>query len=336
MKKDIVLDAATVVGCCVGVGFLSGKEAQLFFGNFVNVAVFAVCFLALNVLVRGFCRTHRCFDVQSLAKNCFGRCAGIFTALFLLCSFVCVVTMLAGVESCLQNYAVAKLPMYGMLVAVVSALILKKGLGALKVLNVISILLALAYLVSVACIGKNSFTTNAEVSSAQPLKYALFSVTMSLGVLAPLSDTTKKSNVAATVLATVALSALIVFLLWIADFNLDMPIFGKTDNVFLNVIGAVTVILATVTGVAANTLPIAQCVGDVFQDDLLCYTCIFCVALALSMFGFDFALAYGYLFVALVGILITVALTVKTAKQRFANSPRALRQRSKNKNLPSR
>lgn len=309
-NKDIILDAATVAGCCVGVGFLSGKEAQVFFGGFANVAIFAVCFFALNIFLRCFCRVHRCFDVASVAKLCFGRFAGVFTLLFLLCSFVCVVTMLAGVESCLGGNEL-KLPAYGIAVALISAFILKKGLRALKILNVAAIVLALAYLVAVACISKNSFS-NAPTSVAQPVKYALFSVTMSVGVLAPLSDTTKKGNIAATAIATCALCALIVFVLWIADFSLDMPIFGKTDNVLLNVLGAITAILATVTGVVANTLPITQCIGDVFEDDTLCYTCIFCIALALSMFGFDFALTYGYLFVALVGIVLTIALAAKS------------------------
>ena len=314
MKKSVILDAATVVGCLVGVGFLSGKEAKLFLGNFVNVIIFAICFFALNIVTRIFCVAHHCFNVSSLAKTCFGRFAAAFTTLFLLCCFVCVVTMLAGVENCLQSYFATQLPMYGMLVAFLAALILKKGLGALKVLNVISILLALTYLICVACIGKNTYT-GVSVSRIEPLKYALFSVTMSVGVLAPLSDTTKKGNVVATAIATLLATALIVFLLYIANFSLENPIFDKSNNVFLNVLGSLAVILATATGVAANTLPIKQCLADVFQDDVLCYVCIFCLAIALSMFGFDFALTYGYLFVAGVGILVVTTFVIITAKE---------------------
>ena len=319
MKKDILLDAATVAGCTIGVGFLSGKEAQLFFGSFTNVLIFALCFFALNMLVRTFCRAHCCFDVNSLSKCCFGRFSALFTALFLLCSFVCVVTILAGVENCLNDYFPTKIPLYGILVAFLAALILKRGLNALKILNVVSIALALVFLLAVALTKDHVAAT--DVAPSQPIKYALFSVTMSLGVLAPLANTTKKSNVAATVIATLLISLLIVFVLCIGDFSLDRPIFGKSDNAFLNVLGGVTVILATSTGVAANTLPIAQCIGDVFQDDTLCYTTVFCLALALSMFGFDFALAYGYMFVAAVGILTTAMLAIQTAKNLKKHTP---------------
>ena len=53
--KDVLSDGATVAGCCIGVGFLSGKEAQLFWGNFAGIGIFALCFFVANTVLRRFC-----------------------------------------------------------------------------------------------------------------------------------------------------------------------------------------------------------------------------------------------------------------------------------------
>ena len=52
-------DVSVTVGSCVGVGFLSGKEAQIFWGNGASIAVFAVIFAICTFAIREFCRaTH--------------------------------------------------------------------------------------------------------------------------------------------------------------------------------------------------------------------------------------------------------------------------------------
>lgn len=316
--REVLLDAATVAGCCIGVGFVSGKEQQLFFGNVANVVLFSLLFLGLNTLVREFARKNGCFDVDTLFASCFGKSAGVFATLFYLCCFVCVVTMLAGVENCLKSFLwEAPLPLYGAVCAAISAVVLKKGLKALKILNMVSVALTLAYFVLIGIFTQSSYLP-VEVSPIEPVKYALFSLTMSLGVLTPLSNTKKKNNITATAVATLCLSLLIVAVLFLGDFSLELPMIGKTNSLALNLFGALCMVLATVTGVVANALPATRCVSSLFEDDSLCFACFFGLALALSMFGFDFALKYGYLFVAVVGTLLIGVLLFKTAFKRLS------------------
>lgn len=321
--RDVFFDAATVVGCCVGVGFLSGKEAQIYFGNLPNVGIFAVLFFLFNIAIRKFCREQRCFGTVELFRRCLGRFAPFFSALFCFCCFVCIVTMFAGVENCLQRLLwQTKFPAYSFVVAIISALILKRGLSALKILNVVAVLVSLAYFFAAFLLfdRKASFL---PVPPAQPVAYTLFSVTMSLGVLAPLSDSTKAKNLASTAVATAFLCVLTVAVLFCADFSLEMPFLGRSNSVTLNLLGGFAVTLTVVASVVANSLPITDCIASVFEDDYLCFAVLFGLAWAFSMFGFDFALYYGYLIVAFVGLLLMVVLVTVNVKRRVAKACKA-------------
>lgn len=81
--KDVLSDGATVAGCCIGVGFLSGKEAQLFWGNFAGIGIFALCFFVANTILRRFCYQKNCNNVADLLHACFPKTAGVFLTLFL-------------------------------------------------------------------------------------------------------------------------------------------------------------------------------------------------------------------------------------------------------------
>ena len=88
-------------------------------------------------------------------------------------------------QDCAASFFPTPLPLFSVTVAVISALLLKKGLTALKVLNALSLLLAVAYLVALAFTTNNTFQ-RAETPLFMPIQYALFSTTMSLGVIVPL------------------------------------------------------------------------------------------------------------------------------------------------------
>ena len=310
--KDVLSDGATVAGCCIGVGFLSGKEAQLFWGNFAGIGIFALCFFVANTVLRRFCYQKNCKNVADLLHACFPKTAGVFLTLFLTCSFVCIVTMLAGVQDCAASFFPTPLPLFSVTVAVISALLLKKGLTALKVLNALSLLLAVAYLVALAFTTNNTFQ-RAETPLFMPIQYALFSTTMSLGVIVPMSQS--KRNTQATLVATALLAIAMLAVLYISDFSLNLPLFAKTDNVAVNILGCAAIVLTTVIGVVANALPLTDFLETVIPDRTLTLFTLFCPALAFSLFGFDFALKYGYVFVSAVGLVLLLTATVKLGKK---------------------
>ena len=338
MKKilQILCDVAVTVGCCVGVGFISGKEAQVFFGNKLNAIIFCVVFFLVNFAVREHCRKQRCKDLHQLNKSLWKR-PTLFDALITLCSFVCIVTVLAGVEQCLGSIfnLGGKLPLYAFAAALISSLLLSKGMTALKVVNVIAFGMAIV-LIALLCVGKtDSYVENLQVPLYQPVVYALFSLTMSLGVISKLgADSTKKDNLIATLLSAVILTALMLLILPTCNFHNAMPTIDGITNKYLLGFALLTLLLSAVTGIVANGFPIVHYLQGVIDDETLCCALIFGFALAFSMFGFDFAVKVGYVLVSAMGALIFVNSVIKQLRKRRNGVSKAALNEKKNKKAP--
>ena len=103
--------------------------------------------------------------------------------------------------------------------------------------------------------------------------------------------------------------------LYISDFSLNLPLFAKTDNVAVNILGCAAIVLTTVIGVVANALPLTDFLETVIPDKALTLFTLFCPALAFSLFGFDFALKYGYVFVSAVGLVLLLTATAETRQK---------------------
>ena len=312
MKKvlQIICDVAVTVGCCVGVGFISGKEAQVFFGNKFNAIIFCVIFFAVNFVVREYCRKRDCSDIHSLNTSLFRR-PTLFDTLIALCSFVCIVTVLAGVEQCLSSICnIGKLPFYGFFASFVASLLLYRGMSALKFANVIAVSASIVLLAVVFANKQETAVENLQVPLYQPIIYALFSLTMSLGVVTKLTaGCSKVDNFIASLLSSLILTVLMLTILASGKFNSAMPIVAVIPNNFWLAFALLTVMLSAITGIVANAYPIAQYLYGVVPDRTLCCALIFGFALAFSMFGFDFAVKFGYALVSVMGgVIFVVAL----------------------------
>lgn len=314
--KDVISDGCTVAGCSLGVGFLCGKEAQVFVGNFANAAIFALCFFVATLLLRNFCLQKKCFCTRAFCESCFCGLKNVFYALFCACCFVCAVTALSALQQVLQSFLFqTSLPLFSVAAALLSAAVLKSGMKTLKILNVVSVALCVLYVVFVAICAKTP-CQQLNVAPSKPVKYAFFSVTVSLAVLAPLSKTSAKQNFWASLLATAILGGLTCAIICFADFSLQTPFFVP-NNLPLQIFGAVALLIATVTGVVANALPVVQSAVGVLEDKTLSLLCVFCLAVVFSTLGFDFILDYGYLFVAAVGVCVTLFVAVQLAAERI-------------------
>lgn len=314
--RDVVTDSCTVVGASVGVGLLSGKEVQLFVGSYANTAVFAVIFFAGIVILRNFCRQNECRNVTRFSRACFGKASAVFLVVFCVCNFVCAVTSLAGLQSCLEELTGEKqmiFPVYAFSAAVATAFTLKAGMKLFKILNVVSVVAALAYLCCSAIFCEATpMQAKADSSVAT---YSMFSVLVSLSVVAPLSCEKGKQNLIATAIATLLMVVLLSFVVYVADFSLETPIFGKTKSLPMKIFGGFAISVATIASAVGNTLPVVQNVNAVVGDSGLAICLTLCLAVALSMFGFDFAMRYGYVVVAFVGFCAVAACPTKMLRQ---------------------
>lgn len=318
MKKlfSFVCDIAVTVGCVLGVGLLSGKESQIFVGNIANIALFVAVFAISNVIFRLFCKNCNCNNLNALSQSCFKKRFGVFCVLLLVCCFVCVTTMLAGVEQCVAQIApIANFPFYAILTAAIAALILIKGMSALKAVNVISVCMALTLIVIILSKPKSDACNVTCVPLYMPMCYAMFSATMSLGIICKLAcECSVKQNVVRSVISAGILGVVILLILLSCDFTLDLPALGELTQ-WEKGFAAITLILCASTGIVANAYPILESVSDVIQDKTLASIAIFSFALVLSLFGFDFALKFGYGAVSVVGVIIMITVVIKRHKK---------------------
>ena len=312
-------DVAVAVGCCIGVGFLSGKEAQVFFGNIFNIVIFAVSFFAVSFVLREYCRNKNCPTVQELSGSLFPRASKFFNMGIALCSFVCIVTVLAGVEECLSKlFYLSQLPLYSFAATLIAALLLQRDMKALKYANIISIVMAIILVIILLFSNTTEHVENLQIPFYQPVIYALFSVTMSLGVLTRLScENSKRHNLISCILTSVITSVLLIALLPLCKLNADLPTLDGITNPVLIAYAIITLLLAAVTGIVANAYPIVQELKSVVPDNTVCNALTFGLALAFSMFGFDFAVKFGYLLVSIFGAVIVVLATFKLLKNKF-------------------
>lgn len=328
----IICDVAVTAGCCIGVGFISGKEAQVFFGNNFNVAIFCVAFFVINYALREYCRQRQCATVSAIANSMFGRFSSVFDTIVAVCCFVCIVTVIAGVEQCLSElFYVGKSPLYAVAAAVISAIILHKGMSALKVANLISIVLAIVLIAVLACINTTHYTADLSVPIYKPVIYALFSMTMSLGVIPQLAtESTRTQNLVSTAISSVIIAMLMAIVLPICDFNASLPTISSINSPILLGLAVIALLLSSVTGMVANAYPIIQHLYSVLPDKTVCCALIFGLALAFSAFGFDFAVKVGYTAVAIVGVALFAVATFSLLPTKATKKSKSLATSVKN------
>lgn len=315
---DFVCDVAVAVGAAVGVGLISGKETQVFVGNAVNTVVFFVCFAFIFALFREFCRKNNCQTLADITHSCFSKGARVFTFALTLCSFVCVTTCLAGVEQCLSEVMyLSKFPLYAVVVAALCALVLLKGMSALKICNLLSVLMSTALVVALFAQGNAASGLTAYPKPYMPIVYALFTLTMSISVACRLgSKSSKRQNIVRSVTSALLISAMLVATTLLADFSKPLPTLSAIDSPLLKTYAVLTVALASVSSIVGCAYPIVEQIDNVVRDKTVSAICVFSFAVALSMFGFDFVITYGYLFVAFVGVVLVAAMLISPLREK--------------------
>lgn len=309
---DNVADVSVIVGSAVGVGLISGKEAQVFIGSIPNSLIFAAAIFAVLSVFREFCRKYAVNNVSTLATTCFGRFAAAFNAALSACAFVCVVTCLAGVEQCLSDMLyLSNFPLYAIAVAALSAVVMSKGISALKICNVVSLIMTAALFIALA------FTSAPTLLPAvpkfyMPVIYALFTFTMSLSLSCRFgAKSSKRQNVARSAVSAVVLAAALTVVVGLSDFSKPLPALSGIQSPLLKAYAVLTIALTSMCGIVGCALPVCEFVDGIICDKTLSSMCVFFLACAFSMFGFDFLVKYGYLFVASIGFAVVLSASIK-------------------------
>lgn len=307
--KEILQDSMPIVGCVVGVSFVTGKEAQVFVGNGKNIALFAIVFGCATLLLRLFCAKYKLQNTQQFALFCFDKWGYVVYFAMIACFFVCLVTTLATVQSCL-NLLVARLPfaMWSAVVVLLSAVVLKWGNVAFRVVCTLAFVGAFATFLFVS--SSNNLPLQMDVKPLSTLMYCLFSLTMVLPVCCQTKGRSATQNAICVAVATIVVALLLWWVERVADFSLALPIGTSLQGVG-KVCLCLTVALCGMSGVIGNALPILQSVSDILPNNGMRTFVVLSLGWAFSCLGLDVFLKYGYMFVALVGLLIVVRCVAK-------------------------
>lgn len=320
MKKffEFLCDVAVATGAAVGVGLISGKEAEVFVGTPLNTVVFFVCFSFIFALYREFCRKNDCSRLDDVTRVCFKKASAPFTFALSLCSFVCVTTCLAGAEQCLSDVIyLSRFPLYAIAVAAMCAIVLLKGMSTLTLCNGVSVLMSIGLLIVLLAQGGSASGIASPPKPYMPIVYALFTLTMSVSVACKLGvRASAEQNVVRSVVSALLISVMLAVTTFVGDFSLPLPTLSAIEGGFLKVYAVLTVALASVSSIVGCAFPIVEQIDGVLRDKTVSVICVFGFAVAFSMFGFDFVITYGYLFVAAVGAVTVGAMLAAFTKKR--------------------
>lgn len=135
----VFLTCASIVGCVLGVGFLTGKELIVFFGQkspfFVSVCFF-ILFFCLVFLFLSLGKKYETSDISVINKSIFGRFGIVFDFVFVATCFVSISAMLAGSQVLFKTIAKNNFP-FSLIVAFVCGVGLCFDVKTVKRLNLV-------------------------------------------------------------------------------------------------------------------------------------------------------------------------------------------------------
>lgn len=315
MKRfiDYISDVAVVVASSVGVGLISGKETQVFVGNTANAVIFFVVFCLINAIFREFCRKNACNTPSSVACVCFSKGHELFGIALCACSFVCLVTCLAGVEQCLGSIcSVSRFPLYSLAVAALSCIIMLNGMRALKIVGFVSVALTVALFAAIGSV-KTVAAGFSQPRPFMPIVYAFFNFTMSCAVACKLgSQSTRLQNFICSAVSALILSSLLVVTNLLGDFSSPLPMLSALTSPFMLCFASAVIALAAVCGIVGCAFPVVEQINAVMGDKVISAIAVFGFALAFSLFGFDFLVKFGYILVAFVGVVMITTILLRS------------------------
>jgi uncharacterized membrane protein YkvI len=308
--KNVFRQISVILGCVLGAGFVGGKELLVIFrgASVFSPLLFAVVFAGIVYILQRFAADNTIADADCFCRALLPNHTTIVNIFLLLSYFVVVVTMLAGANVCLNQLfgLTGKVPIFSFLTAILAWLVMRKGTGGLELFSKIAVPVILVYLLVVYCFFGGEMRINTTPTLLPPVNYAMFNAVMAVGVVCSFSrGSTKRETLVSTVIVGVVLFVFTLLQLAVLCGNSgsDVPLLMLTKkSPALFIAGAVVVMLAILTSLLSNALPIVQYVEGFVGDFSIATSVVFFVALLLSQLGLTFIIKYFYPAVSVLGV----------------------------------
>lgn len=332
---------------CLGVGFVSGAEAKVFFADRRALVVFCVAYAASLFVFRTYasrCRAQNSSDFAQSLPQKFGAIAG---HVLTICGLMTCIAVCGGAAECLDYLLGTNLSVLHCVPICLAVCFVCGKNGGVKLASAVAVFACLVWLAvcfvasrvsgcadifqnfaqAVAMtefVHANSHTFGAFVSTLYrifvlPTVYALFSAVTSLSVQCKTCNGNFPiAKNAAVSLISAALTAFCVFMVCItANFAQNLPLLALSNGLAFKLVAIVCVEACAVSCVSSNVIAVSDLLSPLVSDKTLRGLLIFLVILLLAPFRFDKVMTAVYFFVALVGIVLLIfVLKSLTAKSR--------------------
>lgn len=185
-----------IIGTVIGAGFASGREIVAFFGPSPSPLVALACAVLVFVMCCVFLlvgRKAHADDIGEVNRKLFGRFDVVLNICLLFNSVVSLSAMLAGFDSLFGSIYPLK-PLYSVLFAVISTLVVMKGLNGLFKCNgaLVPVLIAVIALVTVLSVSSPSCGTFDFKTAYRSVTYIGMNMMLAAAVLTTVHGLSKK------------------------------------------------------------------------------------------------------------------------------------------------
>ena len=322
IKYDMKIFGAVfaVVGCVVGIGFVSGKELSVFFKNsnplFVSWCFF-VLFFCVTLLLFILGKKTDADDVLQLNKKLFGKWNFIFDFVFVFTCFLACTVMLAGVQGLWVETMGGEF-CFSLLVALFCAVSLCFALKSTKSLNV-ALVVVVVVIVVLVCL--SDFKINVQkdvdvVTFVKVAKYVCFNCMLGASVFLSCSKTLcKKQFVFALLISSFVLS-LLIFLILSSIGGGEMPMVEVAKNSGLLAPFVCAVFCGAIVALRSCSLTVVKWVQDKSGDKIFSVVVVYICAYVVSLFGFGKILSVMLPVSSVFALLFVLCGVLKLAKNK--------------------
>lgn len=285
-----------IIGTVIGAGFASGREIVAFFGPSPSPLVALACAVLVFVMCCVFLlvgRKAHADDIGEVNRKLFGRFDVVLNICLLFNSVVSLSAMLAGFDSLFGSIYPLK-PLYSVLFAVISTLVVMKGLNGLFKCNgvLVPVLIAVIALVTVLSVSSPSCGAFDFKTAYRSVTYIGMNMMLAAAVLTTVHGLGKKQIFVSAGVTSVIVGVLVLLIILALGSSsagdTDMPIVTMSRGVgsFMYGLSVACVAAGIFTTMLTAHIALTEWLKTFFGNRLFSATVSVMFCLALSFIGF--------------------------------------------------
>ncbi len=315
--KLIMFDLFFVVSGIVGVGFATGKEIEHFFlggkNLYLALGVFFVVFVGLSTYILHIKNKHNITNLTELNKLAFGKYYEISNIMLLILFLVTNAAMLAGCDNIIKNYLGLSVPVFSLVLSIVTVFIINGGVDRIKhIANVVMPFLIALIIINACCnIGSTcTYDGSVGIDVVFPIIFCCENFMTIIPVLINSKSSIKPLSLLSGLVISIAIafSAMAIF-----GVNADMPMLSIAKNLgnWFFVLYLMGVVFALFTTLQISAHSCLEITSKTKRTKFFVSAIIVLVSQIIAHLGFNFIVRYLYSAIGIMGGAYLFALVIR-------------------------